>query len=446
MDVFDILLAPIYLIAILVIGYKYTGNKLKTDSTYKYFMPGLIAKIGGAIALGLVYFFYYGGGDTVNYFQTANAFVDLLFDSPSDFFYVFFNDPTVSELHQFRADYTFVYWVNDQYAFFVAKCYFLIALVCGKTYMACTMVTATVCYLPVWRLYLVFIKEFPEIPKQLAWSVLFIPSVIFWGGGLMKDSITFSSTCLYVHGFYWFFTQRQFKLKYLFALFLASYLLVMIKPYILVALIPGSALWFTTQRISNIKSAIVRTLFIPVLLLIGLGITNLILQQLGEALGKYSMDNVLNTAANSQHDLKQDYYKGNSFDIGDYEPTLVGALSVAHKAIFAALYRPTLLDVKNPFMLISAVENLLILLLSIYLLIKLRVLKFFSSIYSHPLLLFSFIFSVFFAFSVGLSVANFGTLVRLKIPCIPFFVSVLVILNHQLKQSKPQASFLNIKQ
>jgi hypothetical protein len=38
------------------------------------------------------------------------------------------------------------------------------------------------------------------------------------------------------------------------------------------------------------------------------------------------------------------------------------------------------------------------------------------------------LFSITFAFSVGLTTSNFGALVRYKIPSIPFFLSSLIIL------------------
>jgi hypothetical protein len=438
MDVFDILLPPIYFIIIFALARKYSSIKRKQDEAYHYFVPGLVAKMFGAIALGLVYYFYYGGGDTVNYFDTACAFVEVLVDNPGDFSHLYFGSPHHSEYYLLCRDKEFVYWTRDAYAFFVSKCYVPIVLISGKCYTASAILTAALCYLPVWRLFLIFNKEFPVLRKQIAWAVLFIPSVVFWGGGIMKDSITFSATCLYVHGFYWFFTQRKLKLVYLGALFFAAYLLLMIKPYILVALIPGSVLWFTTMRASKIKSAFVRTVIIPVFLVLGFILTTYLLSQMDEVLGRYSVDKVLYTASNAQQDLKQSYYMGNSFDIGNYEPTFAGALSVAHKAIFAALFRPTILDVKNIVMLLSALENTFILLLCIYLLLKLRVIHFFTHVSSHPLLLFSFIFSILFALSVGLSIANFGTLVRLKIPSMPFFVCTLIIINFKSNLSKSE--------
>jgi hypothetical protein len=435
MDVFDFILPPIYLTIILFFAHKFTIKHVRKEKVYKYFMRGLMLKMFGAICLGLVYFFYYTGGDTVNYHFTACALVDVLFDNPETFNYLYFGSPKTTEFYLLNSNYEFAYWANDKYAFFVSKCFVPIVLLSGKSYMASAIVTASLCYLGVWRLFLVFVHEFPSLERQFAWSILYVPSVIFWGSGIMKDSITFSATCFYVHGFYWFFTQKRWKSAYLLSLLLGSLMLLNIKPYILFALLPGSILWFVAMRVTKIKNAFVKVMFAPTLLVVGVIIAVYVLQQLGDSLGQYSVEKVIVTASKGQQDLKQNYYGGNTFDIGDYEPTIQGILSVAHSAIFATLFRPTFLDVKNVVMGLCAIENMFILGFTIYLLIKLKFFRFFSLITTHPLLMFSFIFSIFFAFSVGVSISNFGALVRLKIPCIPFFLSSLVILNEMLNQA-----------
>ena len=432
MDFFDIILPPFYLIIILFIAHKFTIKHLREEPVYKYFMKGLLLKMFGAICLGLVYFFYYKGGDTVNYYSTATSLVNVLLERPDTFYYLYFGKPEVSEFYLINANFEFTYWVNDSYAYFVSKCFVPIILLCGKSYMASAIVTATLCYMGVWRLFLVFVREFPKLQGQFAWSILYVPSVIFWGSGLMKDSITFSATCFYVHGFYWFFTQRRRSGKFIIALLFGSYMLLAIKPYILFALLPGSILWFISLRVTKIRNAFVKVMFAPTLLAVGIVIAVYVLQQLGEVLGEYSVEKVIGTASKGQQDLKQSYYGGNTFNIGDYEPTVAGVLSVSHLAIFATLFRPTFFDVRNVVMGICAVENMFILIFTIYLLIKLKFFRFFSLITSHPLLMFSFIFSIFFAFSVGVSISNFGALVRLKIPSIPFSLSSLVILNEML--------------
>ncbi|MCE3227634.1 MAG: hypothetical protein K0S32_2185 [Bacteroidetes bacterium] len=437
MDIFDILLAPIYLCVIIAIAYKYSSNKLKKNPVYKYFLPGLTVKIIGAISLGLVYSFYYTGGDTINYYNTSKTLLNIFLDDPDTFYYVYFEKPSVSEYY-LLSSYTseFNYWVNDKYAYFVAKCFVPILLIAGKSYMAAAVIIATICYMPVWWLFLIFTREFPTLESQFKWAILFTPSVVFWGSGMMKDSITLASTCLYVHGFYWFFTQRRFKIKYLIALLIGVFFLVSIKPYILFALLPGSMLWFVTLRVVKIKNTFLKFALIPAFLGLGLLLGVYILGQLGDSLGAYSMEKVIGTASGAQQDLKQSYYGGNSFNIGDYEPTPMGLLSVSHKAIFATLFRPTVLDVRNIVMFVSALENTFILGFCLYLLFKLKVFRFFGLITLHPMLMFSFIFSIFFAFSVGVSISNFGTLVRLKIPFMPFFLSSLVIMNYFLNLTR----------
>lgn len=420
---------------ILAIAHKYSLNKQRLSPLYRFFLPGLLVKIIGAISLGLVYFYYYKGGDTINYYQTATTLIDVLYDKPDTFMYLYFGKPFISEYYLMNSGYDFTYWVRDEYAFFVAKCFVPVLLLCAKSYMAAAVVVASVCYLSVWRLFLIFTREFPGIEKQFAWSILFTPSVVFWGSGIMKDSITFSAACLYVHGFYWYLTQKKYKIKYLVALFISAYLMISIKPYVFFALLPGSSLWFITLKINKLKSGFLKFIITPALIVLGIVVGVFLLQTLGALFGAYSIEKIIGKASNSQQDLKQAYYGGNTFDIGNYEPTIQGMLSVAHKAIFATLFRPTVFDVRNIVMFLSALENAFILCFCVYLLFKLKIFYFFNLITSHPLLMFSFVFSLFFAFSVGVSISNFGTLVRLKIPCIPFFLSTLVILNHILTVS-----------
>lgn len=381
----------------------------------------------------MVYFYYYGGGDTINYFNTACAFTDLFNTSKADFFHVYFGKPFQSEYYVLKGDTDFIYWIYDRYAFFVSKCFFPFVFFGAKSYVCSVILIAATCYIPVWKLYLVFVNEIPSLYIQFAYSILFVPSVTFWGSGIMKDSVTFSAACLYVHGFYWFVINKKYKFGLVISILLSSYLLLSIKPYIFFALLPGSVIWFVAMKVVNIKNGLIKILLAPTIISIGAIIVFSLISNLSESLGKYSIDEVFNTAQVAQKDLQQSYYKGNSFNIGDYDPSIWGLLSVSHKAIFAALFRPTFLDVRNVIMLFSALENGFLLVFCLYLLIKLRVYKFITLVRSHPLAIFSIIFALFFALSVGVSISNFGTLVRLKIPCIPFFISSLLIVNHLMK-------------
>jgi hypothetical protein len=106
--------------------------------------------------------------------------------------------------------------------------------------------------------------------------------------------------------------------------------------------------------------------------------------------------------------------------LGELDGTVGSVLRLAPAAVIVSLFRPFLWEVNNPLMLFSSLESLLNLLLTIYLIIKLR-LKFFRYL-QIPEVFFCLTFALIFAFGVGVSSYNFGTLARYKIPLYPFYL------------------------
>ena len=148
-----------------------------------------------------------------------------------------------------------------------------------------------------------------------------------------------------------------------------------------------------------------------------------VFSQASTSLGSYgSVDAIMERAVATQEDLKREAYKGNTFDIGTIDPSAGGMLSKAPVAIFAGLFRPTLLDVRNPVMLISAAENTALMVFLLYMLFKIGPFAFARYVAGKPMILFSFSFAIIFSFAVGLTTSNFGSLVRYKIPCVTLFL------------------------
>ena len=443
LSIFDLLITPIYIFLAWLIANFIKNKNIYNHPEYTYFTYGLLAKIVGATALGLVYFFYYGGGDTTNYFESAKAYDNLFFKNRSDFFGGWLGDVRGYDYYFFdeTTGYSAYYQINTT-SFFVVRLLIPIVALAFKSYFASAVLTACITYTGVWKLYKTFLQEFPSLKKELAIAILFIPSCVFWGSGLMKDSFTLSAVGWFTYSFYHFFIQRKRKLIFVAEILISAFVILSIKPYIFFALLPGSILWLSNQQIKKIQNATMRFLATPILLLLGSLAGYVALDQMGDSLGFYKIDTVLDRAVVVQQDMKADYYGGKSFDIGNFDASASGVIAKAPIAIFAGIFRPGLWDVKNVVMLLSSLENTYLLILTIFLLIRLKVFGFFKLVRNTPLLLFAMLFSLFFAFSVGLTVSNFGSLVRLRIPELPFFVASLFIMRHLYeKQSGVKVRF-----
>jgi len=186
------------------------------------------------------------------------------------------------------------------------------------------------------------------------------------------------------------------------------------------------------------QNKVIKFLTGPFLLAVGVGGGYLLLANMGDLLGLYSLDSVLDRAVITNNDLKADYYKGNSVDIGDFEATIPSMLSKAPVAINLALFRPYLWEANNLVMLLSGLECFIMLIFTVRVLIKTRFLAAFPIIYKNHLLSFAMIFSIFFAFSVGISTSNFGSLVRYRIPVLPFFIASIYLIQYIYSKGKEE--------
>jgi hypothetical protein len=241
--------------------------------------------------------------------------------------------------------------------------------------------------------------------------------------------------CWFTFSFYMVFIKRDKIITNILTMIFSAWLILQMKPYIFIALVPGALIWFSFDKIQTITSPIVRFFIGPLIIATLLGIGGLALSSLSDSFGQYSsVEKIVDKAMITQQDLKMEYNKGNSFDVGEFDGS---AGSIGRKfpiATFAGLFFPQLWHVKNPVMLLAAIENSIILLFTILLLIKVGPFVVYNQIRKEPLLTFSIVFSVFFAFSVGLTTSNFGALVRYKIPAVPFYFSAILILYQKNKQ------------
>lgn len=430
----DLVITPLYFLLILIVAH-FIYLKNKHNPLYRFFFPGLMVKLFGALALCFVYTHYYGyGGDTIGYHQAASAMVNLFSKNFSDFIYVWLGENTPEGYLLFDSNTGYPLYWNDKHAFNTARFIVPFEILTLKSFPATALFTATIAFSGLWQLFILFCEMYPKLYKQFAVSVLFVPSVIFWGSGILKDTFTITGVCWYCYSFFRIVIQRNFNPYYIVAILVSVILLISIKPYAFVALLPGSILWGISGLVKQIKNILLKILLGPFILLLGSGIGMAIWLVVSPGLDRYSsLDSMIDKAHEAQQDLKREYYEGNSFDIGEFEKTPTGVLSKFPEATLAGLFRPFIWEANNIQMVIAGLENLFILCFTLFFLIRVPI-SFFKQIVENPLVMFCVVFSVIFAFSVGLSTANFGAMVRFKIAFWPFYLSALFIINyHRIK-------------
>jgi hypothetical protein len=284
-------------------------------------------------------------------------------------------------------------------------------------------------------------RIYPKHIKSIAIAVLFVPSVVFWGSGIFKDSYALSSSLWIIASTYALFFRKEKILLHFFLLLFNAYILISVKPYIFVALLPAVLIWLSISNINAIKHNLLRRIIWPLSFVAVFLLGSIIFSFVEEELGVYAnMDAMLEKAQVTQQDLiRAEQYGENFVYIGAYETTVWGVLQKAPVAIFTSLYRPFIWESDSVFILISALENLVFLMLSLYLLLFFNPLKNFKILRKNSHLFFFLLYSLFFAFAIGISAANYGALVRYRIPIIPIFLVFLLIIIQKQRNNKRAA-------
>jgi hypothetical protein len=434
----DFILLPIYLFIVFIFAL-YFKNKYypKGHPLRRFFMTAFTLKIIGAILLGVIYQYYYKGGDTLNYWRQT----EIINSSMSDSFWTWLRLITGSaEIYDVDVyNYTTQFWWygirTPEYLMSVIGA--LIGLFTMTTYLPTAVIFAALSFIGIWKLYVVFTKLYPRLSKQLAYAILFIPSVIFWGSGFMKDTITLSCMGWVTHFFYIiFYENKKILANSIFAL-IFLYIIYIIKSYIVMAFLPAILLWgigLLSYKIKDTRLILFVRYFLYASAIGGIALVGGKLE--AEMFGEYNVESVATKSFVTRDYLfrisnEQD---GSGYTLGDFDPTLLGMLEQAPAGINVTLFRPYLWEARKPIVMISAFESVFFLIFTIVVIFRNNPIRVVQRILSDETLQFCLIFTLIFAFAVGISTSNFGSLVRYKIPCLPFYTAFLIILFYPPKQ------------
>jgi hypothetical protein len=279
----------------------------------------------------------------------------------------------------------------------------------------------------------------------MAIAVLFLPTLVFWSSGALKDPVCMCMLGWLTFSVYDGYYKKRNMLVNTVVAIIAMIVISIVKPYILFSYLPFFILYLILVNLHLIKNTLTKIsviLFIALGSIIGLYVAseklqeemgNLALDKLGESV-KTQQNNFINMADRAE----------SSFSLGvEYDGSLGSLAKMAPAAINATLFRPYIWESKKISTLLSSLESLSLMFFFLFVLKTAGPIRFLQTIFKDPMILFCLLFSVLFAFFIGATTLNFGTLVRYKIPCMPFFIIALVLI---YEYNKPIKTAHSIKQ
>jgi hypothetical protein len=301
-----------------------------------------------------------------------------------------------------------------------------------NTYLPTSVIFAAVSFTGIWALFRTFAKLYPNLVRYVALATLFIPSTFIWGSGVFKDTICMFGMGWMVNGVFTLLIQRKLRPRDTLMLLLGAWLIFIIKIYILLAFLPAIGLWLVFSYSHKVNNTFLRTFLkvglIPVTLL---GFF-LLSRTFSQELGGYSLERIEQTATVTQEYIIQSSGdQGSAYSIGKIDFTPIGLLRLFPAAVNVTLYRPYLWEARKPIIFFNALETFLFLFVSLKILFTIGLSRSWRAIKEDPNIQFCLIFTIIFAFAVGLTTGNLGTLSRYRIPCLPLFGLSLILIYYR---------------
>ena len=433
---YDVLLAPIYFFILLLVVLYWKNKYYSQSPLKKYLLPAFFLKITCCLLLSFLYEFYYGYSDAHNYFTGVTSIWNAAKINPAYAVEIIFKPIDKWSL---AAEHIGEYMTNPLFSsniIYMYKIAGFIGLFCFGTYLPIAFIITLLSFIGSWKIFLVFVEEFPTHYKKIALTCLFAPSFIFWSTNIMKDPLCIFGLGLCFSGFYSILKKRVTFIIIL-QMILGVFIMLMLKSYIfyifLVAAVFGAYLYIM-ERFKSVGKAFLR---IGVFILASI-IAGLVFSQrayLLEAFSKGFMGEIF-SIQNVQKDTG-----GSTYTLSNVEDaSFLGIIKTYTSSLNVTLFRPYLWEVPNIIAIANALESFIILFFTIYLLVKLKFIGFFNFAFNNWILGFALIFTLLLAPLAGLVSFNFGTLVRYKAPLVPFYYTYLVLLytnqkNHRLKNT-----------
>ncbi len=272
--------------------------------------------------------------------------------------------------------------------------------------------------------YRVMIDIFPDKKWAVLIGVFLIPSFLYWSSGIHKEGLTFTAIGMVAYHFYFGLKSGQFSIKRLLSLLLGLLILLAMKNYIFMLLIPALAAWYLSRKVEKgIWKRFAGVYGLSILLFFTLPMIS----------PKLDLPAAV---ANKQAAFMQ-LEGGSGLKVTKLEPNFIGFVRNAPEALVNSLMRPFPADIKHMLSMGVMMENLFVL----GLLILLILYRDKSARFNHPFIWFCYFLGFTLLLTIGYTVCFQGAIVRYRSILLPLAITPLMA---SIDWKRVKAGILNI--
>ncbi len=409
----EIIIGIVNCVILLFLFYKHSRTNLFL--TYIYW-PALIIKLVAGILLGLLYTYYYSVADTFGFFEDATKFSALAKEDIVNYLSFIWT-----------SDESYPFWSNLNYtqprAVFLSKIVSFFCLITGDNYWLISLYFSFIAFACSWRLVNTIITHYPESKIAAIISFLFVPSVVFWSSGLVKECLAMGALFYISSVFLKVWHRDKINITEVLLTILSLWILWQLKYYYAAVFLPvlftSIIVKFILVPVFKIKSSILEiviwfSVFAVPLFLISLSKEN------------FHLDVFFEVIVKNYHSFQNLSSENGAVHFNDLQPNFLSILYNAPWALVSGLFRPFLWEVDNLLQVLQSVESAIL-----FILVITSVMNFIKGYHSkHRLLILSLmVYVVLLCIFLTISSPNFGTLSRYRIGFLPFLFFLLLIDN-----------------
>ncbi len=436
MGFLEFILFPFY---VAIYYFLFISRKHNDDAVLKYYYKqGFFIKAFAVLPFTL-FNTVLSPGDSFGLFYTEGANIyHLILGDSSHIKWLYLSGPEFDQnlLHN---HYNRGYFRSEN-NYMVTRFVAILSFVSFGKYLLVNFFFSMIAYSGVWRLYRFFYEQYPHLHKQFAIAILYLPTFVFWSSGILKDPLCISAIGWITYAMYESLYKKKDLVKNSIILVVFGYILAVLKIYILISYVPFLILYLILINVNLVKNKVLKWILGPALIIGSVLAGQKVMNQFEDELGTFAAEGITEQVGKQRSTFRDETKAGggeSSFSLGvEFDGSIVSLIKMAPAAIIATFYRPFIWESRKISTLLSSLESMAIMFFTLFVLYKAGPKQFFLSIREDPVIMYCILFALLFGLFVGATTPNFGSLVRYKIPCMPFYVIALFMINERTKALK----------